>query len=386
MHPREEGSAIDPEERAALLAQVERFARRSIEPRVERHETPLDPAALLALMDEAESLGLAGSLEDPSGLGPWEGLAEGGAPGSTLELLSRIGEADASSAFALHQRALGRSAAAQAGLPAASLTPLEPVSIAAQGVYGLGRDAIARWLHGAPAEAEDAELLADTYESRRPRIVTLEPAFAGLISPEWDGGAVQWRLDGRATLGAEPRGPAHGLDALETVELRALGAPLARSSLGERRSKEVFAAILGAQQLALVAIAKGSVARGLRLARAYAAERQQGGKKIARHPAVMQLLGGCRAELQLVEALLDRASRIRLDPSGFIAALGTRSRAMPALASAANAALQVFGGIGYMRDAGAERVVRDTNHLRAIGGPLGEIELIVAEWERHHER
>jgi alkylation response protein AidB-like acyl-CoA dehydrogenase len=65
--------------------------------------------------------------------------------------------------------------------------------------------------------------------------------------------------------------------------------------------------------------------------------------------------------------------------------LALRAQAQPALADAANGALQVFGGLGYMKDTGAEKVVRDVNCLRALAGSPRELTLMVAEWERLHD-
>jgi len=52
-----------------------------------------------------------------------------------------------------------------------------------------------------------------------------------------------------------------------------------------------------------------------------------------------------------------------------------------ALAHGASAALQVFGGQGYMRDSGLEKALRDVNHLRLLGGSPSELRTCVAAWE-----
>lgn len=374
------GAVTTGDERNALRGEIERFARRTIEPRVERPERPPGPVELAAILAEAEGLGLAGSTEEPTGLGAWEGLVDDGAPGPTLDILVQVGSANAATAFAIHQRALARAACRLAGLPAAVFAPL---AIAPAGHYGLGRRPVVRWLAGAALDADDRALLDDAYGSAAPRIVTVEHGFAGVVLPVRVGPSMQWLLPSRERLTVEVLAHAHGLAELATASLSVLaGADV--STLPEPRARTVFAAVAGAHQLAVVAIARGSVERGLKLARRYAAVRYQGGAMIDRHPAVLEMLGRCCSELVVVDALLDRASRTRLDADGFVAALAVRSRAMPALADAANAALQVFGGLGYMRDVGVEKVLRDVNHLRAIAGPLGELDLMVAEWERIH--
>jgi hypothetical protein len=370
--------AITADERDALRLEIERFARRAIEPRVERPELPPSPVELAAILAEAELLGLAGSLEEPTGLGVWDGLGDDGTPGPSLDTLVQVGRANAATAYVIHQRALARAACRLAGL---STAKLDPLAVAPGGSHGLGRRPLARWLAGAGLDAEDRVLLDDVYGNRRRCVATVEPGFAGVVVPVRIGTCIQWLAVARDELAVDIRPHAHGLDELATVAI-ALSPVSAPSALDDTSARAAFAAIAGAHQLATVAIARGAVERCLTLARRYAAERYQGGAIIDRHPAVLELLGRCRAELLVVDALLERATRTRLDPGGFVAALAVRSRAMPALANAANAALQVFGGIGYMREVGAEKVVRDVNHLRAIAGPLGELELIVAEWER----
>jgi acyl-CoA dehydrogenase len=374
------GVLVTAEEREALRGEIERFTRRAIAPRVRQLDRPLGPVELAAILAEAEAVGLAGSDDAPTGLGAWEGLVDEGAPGPSLDTLVQLGGADAATAFAIHQRALARAACRLAGLSAVALAPL---AIAPAGRYGLGRRPLVRWLAGAAQDPGDGVLLDDVYGSGAPRVVTVEHGFAAVVVPVRVGPSVQWLLGARERLTLEVHAHAHGLAALATASL-SLPAAADVSTLAERQARTVFAAVAGAHQLAVVAIARGAVERGLQLARRYAAERYQGGAIIDRHPAVLKLLGRARGALVVVDALLDRASRTRLDPDGFVAALAVRSRAMPALADAANAALQVFGGLGYLRDVGAEKVVRDVNHLRAIAGPLGELDLMVAEWERIH--
>ncbi|MBN1852596.1 MAG: hypothetical protein JW829_07720 [Pirellulales bacterium] len=53
----------------------------------------------------------------------------------------------------------------------------------------------------------------------------------------------------------------------------------------------------------------------------------------------------------------------------------------PLLCAAANDAMQVFGGSGYTREIGLEKIVRDCNHLRLICGTPDELLLFLSEWE-----
>ena len=374
-----DAAAVSAEELAALRAEVERFARRAITPRVARPETPALPKDLAEILAEAEALGIVGSNDEPTGLGAWERLADDGVPGPSLDILAALAHANAATAFVVHQRALARAAGRMAGLSAS----LQPLAIAPTGRHGLGRQPMIRWLGDAELDDDDRAFVDDVYRLGAPHVVTVEHGFAGIIVPVWTGGAVQWLLSAHESVAFDLHTHAHGLDELATGVLAVTSSDHV-SALEAPRARAVFAAVVGAHQLAVVAIARGAVERGLELARRYAAQRLQGGTAIDRHPAVLKMLGGCRSALVVVDALLERAARTRLDPNGFVAALALRARAMPALADAANGALQVFGGLGYMRDVGVEKIVRDVNHLRAIAGPLGELELMVAEWERIH--
>ena len=55
-----------------------------------------------------------------------------------------------------------------------------------------------------------------------------------------------------------------------------------------------------------------------------------------------------------------------------------RARCQVRLSEGASAALQVFGGMGYMRDNAMEKSLRDVNQLRLLGGSPPELRLCVA--------
>lgn len=369
------------EQQQALFAEVDRFAQRSVEPAVARPEAPLSRSALAALVGEAEALGLAGSDEEPSGLAPWETLSDGGL-GGTLAVLTRLSRANTALALVVHQRALARVVARLTGLERLVEGPL---AIAPQGRYGLGRLALVRALLGAPLDAEDRALLADVYARDAVRVLPLDPAFAGLLTPCVDAdGALRWQLHARAQLEVSVHPHAHGLDELETAEVRPRE-PGTLDALPREASVARVAEALFAHQLALVALSLGAVERAHAQARRYAAQRHQGGATIDRHDAVLGLLGRGSATLHGCRAQLDGLSARPLGLDALPRVLGLRARAQPDLAGAANEALQVFGGLGYMKDTGAEKVVRDVNSLRALAGSPRELTLMVAEWERLHD-
>jgi alkylation response protein AidB-like acyl-CoA dehydrogenase len=55
--------------------------------------------------------------------------------------------------------------------------------------------------------------------------------------------------------------------------------------------------------------------------------------------------------------------------------------AHPLLCAAANQAMQVLGGTGYMQDAGIEKIVRDANHLKVSFGTPDDLRLFISAAE-----
>ena len=334
----------------------------------------MDAATFGALVDEADELGFAGDVEAPSSLAPWEEIADGHPPSRTLRTLVRLGRENAAVAFAIHQRALARATLRALGVSIAH----GPMAVAPQGWSGLGRTAIARWLAERDVDAEDRALLRDAYAPDATRILPMEPAAGGLLVPTFGDEGFAWHLHAPHTLTIDVSPHGHGLDELHTVRVRASAAPTASVSAGV----DDLARAIAAEQLGIVAIALGSAERSHAMARAFAAQRTQGGATIDRHPVVLALLGKARAAIATVGAQLDALGRRPVARASVGDVLACRACAMPALAEAALAAMQTFGGIGYMRDVGVEKVSRDVNVLRAIAGAPPELTLIVAEWER----
>ena len=368
------GAARD-EERAAILSEVDRFVRHALAPHVARHEHPMDAKVFARVLGEAEALGLAGSDEGPTGLAPWEELESGEAPAGTLEVLTRIARANAAVALAIHQRALARVVARRGGLGAAA----SPAVIAIEGSLGLGRTSLARLLAGAELDDDDRAVLSAVYAPGAERVLVLDPGAAALVTPAFDGRAMRWQRHARASLAISAEPHAHGLDELSLARVRATS-----PEAGALAPAGTLAEALAAQMLALVAIATGSVERACEIARRFAAQRRQGGQPIDRHPAVAALLGRARRSVDGARAELGTlaGTRIQARAIGRIAAF--RGDVSVRLADGAHAALQVAGGLGYMRETGLEKVSRDVNALRVLAGSPPELELFAAEWERLH--
>lgn len=364
------------DDRASVLAEIDRFARMAIEPRVARPEAPMDGTTLRSVLSEADELGFAAAEDDVSGVGPWEEIDAGSGPAGTLSGLARLGRANAAVALALHQRALARAVTRTHPLGREH----GPLAIAAEGRLGLGRTALARALAGRPLDEDDRAILADVYAADAPHLLPLDPSARGVVSLAFDGARFSFQLHANDALLRVAHTHPHGLDELRLTRAQ----PIAAARAEAQAEAEQVARVLCAHQLGLVAIAVGAAERAHGLARAYASERRQGGAPIDRHPAVLAMLGKARAAISSVTAQLEAhgAHALGLGRLGHVLAL--RAEAGPALAGAAHASVQVLGGLGYMRDAGVEKVARDVNALRALAGTPPELLLIAAEWERLH--
>lgn len=364
-------------ELAILLAEVERFLEAQVAPHVAHPELPMPQATLAQVLRDADAMGLASADDETSGLGLWEDLRSPLGPRRSLAVLQRVARLNAGLALALHQRALARALVRELELVGHGLGPAAPVC---WGHYGIGREALARLLAAAPLSHEDRQLLADVYALHHARLATLEAGCAAMLWPIIDeAGAVSIALVARSQLELVHEPLAHGLDELITasVRVRQLG-QVVHGELA-RRGLELG---LHAQSLALVAIALGTLEAAHIEARAYAATRAQGGCTIDRHPAVLQLLANGRSVLDAVDAALLRSSGLPVSGLALHAALSLRAWAHAQIGSAIHGALQVFGGLGYMRDVGLEKRMRDANHLRALVASPRELALVVAEWER----
>jgi len=360
-------------ELSAILTEVDRFVVGAIEPAVARPESPIGREAFAALLAEARAFGVVAGA-DTGGAGLWE---EPGAPTRSVRVLTRVARANAGVALAVHLESLAQWLTRRLRLRVAG------VGIAAvQGRFGLGRGALARLVTGAALDEADTRMLVDTYGDR-PRLLTAPHHFEWLVVPRFDGGSsVRFLVLDRASLVVDEHPHAHGLDELATFSfaLRSGAEPVHAIDVASGAS--LFAEALGLASVGLLAVALGAAEHAHELARGYARTRRQGGKIIDRHAAVQQLLASSRAAIETVRAQLESASRTAISDAALPRILALRAEGHPLLCRGANDALQVFGGLGYMRDTGVEKLVRDLVHLRTTCGSPPELALVVAEWER----
>jgi len=131
-------------------------------------------------------------------------------------------------------------------------------------------------------------------------------------------------------------------------------------------------------QVGIEGVAAG--ARASHLAEAYAAQREQGGRPIARHPDVARMLAEMRAttlagRFLALEAAV-AADRARLGDAAAEAKLAlltpiVKSWCTDRGVAAASLGVQVHGGMGFVEDTGAAQVLRDSRIAPIYEGTNG---------------
>lgn len=386
---------IDLEDTQQLLAEVDRFARQRIAVATARPEAPISPSTMHALTQEAHDLGLLPRAHGEEGFALWEHLHSPHAQAFNTGLLSRVARANAGLAFAWHRAALASAVVRELGCTGSAHDGLA-CTLLTTGHYGLARTSLARWFKstgtgtgtGTPASADpdtdDTAMLSDWLNRRDHDSVLVAPqAWQTLLWPVWLQGEVRWQTLDRAQLQVAPFPGQHGLDEMMAYTVRAsvptripISEPIA---CGPERSRQIYQRVLKMDMLGLLAIGHGALLHGQALATAYAGVRKQGGKPIDQHPAVQQLLAEIDMARQQAElALSGMAGPIDTIDLGNVCA--TRISTHQALCNAANQVIQVHGGSGYMRDTGAEKIVRDQNMLKLQIGGTRDAPLFVAGW------
>ncbi|NLF68385.1 MAG: hypothetical protein GX575_04940 [Candidatus Anammoximicrobium sp.] len=364
-----------------LLAEVQRFCHKSIEPLGERPDGVIAAGQLTQLTGLASQFGLLNLGAEP-GAGLWEGTGGVGWLKFSSAALRQIARSNAGVAFHFHQLALGAYVRRRLGLDVG-----EPSVVCLQGRFGLARCSLARLLKRQPLDADDLALLQDFFLAAevaepKPWLFQAGDDWRQLLVPCLDReGRLGWSVLARQDLPLTPLLHSHGLDETVTWQWQPTESMSRLIPAAAERALAVYAEAFQLNAQALVAIACGAVRRGYERAREYAALRRQGGAPIGRHAAVRQMLARTASVLRIVEL---SCQQVACSPVGFShlgAVVAARAEAHHLLCTAANESLQTLGGAGYTRDAGLEKVVRDCNHLRLLCGTPDELLMFLSEWE-----
>ena len=378
---------LSDDERQMIGSEIERFALGSVAPLVERPELALSQQKLDKLTEQAHEIGML-SLEDASGAGLWE---QGDAPPLlSVQLLTSIAKVNAGIALHFHQFSLARFLLDALALPAKNI---EETAISLTGYYGLGGAALPRYLLSREEEAGDIDFLRCwlSGDNSTSFVFTASATWEKLLHPSIDShGDLIFSLYSRQDLMIDEVPNSHGFDELATFCCQGFNGvkPLSVSSLTGKLTgdvtKNIYALALQYNALAYMAIALGAVQHAYKIASDYSAIREQGGVVINRHAAVQLLLGEQRSSIDSAEISVNHLGSKRLSLETLSTVFSIQSISHRKLCDAANAAMQSCGGIGYMQDTGLEKIVRDCNALRIMGGTPMELSLFTAEWERIH--
>lgn len=111
----------------------------------------------------------------------------------------------------------------------------------------------------------------------------------------------------------------------------------------------------------------------------YVQERTAFGAPLAMNHAVISTLADMETKLQASRALLERAAEAMdaKDPQAAVACALAKRFATEASSEVANAALQLHGGYGYLKEYGIERVVRDLRVHQILEGTNEIMKVII---------
>jgi butyryl-CoA dehydrogenase len=370
----ENGSALSTEEVSVVLDTVDRFRKREIGPLVERPERVMTGEEMEQVCKRAIE----------AGLGLWEDASMPGRVALSLLAVEALARSNAGAAYHLHLLALGRHLATRL-----SIDTNQTIVPCLQGMRGLARDALAMFLEGKAPDENARKLLKEHFPGPVDRSLEFlmqagEP-WRGLLAPTWqdDPPALLWMLLPREDLETRSLGPAHGFDETPVWEIVFPDdpKPMRTAKVDQALAREVLIEGLGLNALALMAIGLGSVRRAYATAKEYAADRVQGGRPIDSHAAVQLMLGNISAVIGSLEGMLRRFDTPPRSLKQLVPVFQARVVAHPLLCAAANQAMQVLGGTGYMQDAGIEKIVRDTNHLKVSFGTPDDLRLFLAAAE-----
>ncbi|MBN1954011.1 MAG: acyl-CoA dehydrogenase [Anaerolineae bacterium] len=145
----------------------------------------------------------------------------------------------------------------------------------------------------------------------------------------------------------------------------------------ENEGFKQFLRTLDAGRVAIAAMAVGLAQGAFEKALAYAKERHQFGRPIAKFQAIQWMLAESATDIEAARLMVHRAAWLREQGTRF-----TKEASMAKLLATEVServcwkAIQIHGGLGYVREAGVERMYRD-QRLCAIGEGTNEIQRLV---------
>lgn len=172
-----------------------------------------------------------------------------------------------------------------------------------------------------------------------------------------------------------------GIRASHTTTITFDEAPVPKENLlgQEGQGYKIALATLDGGRIGIAAQAVGITQKAMELATAYAREREQFGQKIASFQAIQWKLADMAVDIEAARLLLYRAAFLK--QQGIRA---TREIAMAKLFASemsqkhTNAAIQIFGGYGYIAEYQVERLMRDARITQIYEGTSEVMRMIIA--------
>ena len=196
-----------------------------------------------------------------------------------------------------------------------------------------------------------------------------------LVVAESHGAPVLTSVDGAASgLSRGERATTMGLSALD------LSTVAFEDAAAERVAGDPVGALVARRRAGVAAVAVGVARSSLRHAVRYAEERAQFGRSLSRFDAIQAKLADVTSRTAAAESLV-RAVAADLDagaPSTGRAA-SAKIVASEAAMFAADEAVQIFGGYGYMRDYPVEKRMRDAKGLEVLAGTNEALRRVVTQ-------
>lgn len=373
------GERARQEEWRAVESTLRRFAERVERTLFDGEKPDGDLACVPSLLAELRELGV---LADPSPdhpgheLGVWGQHCREEGAGLSLLALSTLGEACGGFAAAVHAQGLACLALDGQG----DFPPGVLLAAVFMPHYGLpfGPEGSGLWLEG---QGDGLRLRGESHF-----LLAAGPP-AGLVcfarlgdGPEGEWAAVAVEGDAQGVELA-PAGRRTGLRAAHQYHLRCEQAPLQHVLQRDAAAHHALQRVVACDWLGQAAIALGIARRDARVARAYAAQRYQGGRIIEEHASVRLLLGTAEYDAGLLADVLQRHAGVGLDSLEPAALLRWAAEARLAVGEHARRAvtgcLQVLGGYGYMEDYGMEKRLRDVSVLKSLHGAPDRLRLLL---------
>ncbi len=172
-----------------------------------------------------------------------------------------------------------------------------------------------------------------------------------------------------------------GLHAAHTAEVRLEGVFVPEENLLGEEGRGLAQALAGLDsgRIGVAAQAVGIARGAFELAKAYAAEREQFGKKLKDHQAIAFKLAEMYVKIQAArELVLEAARKKDLGGRFTLEASAAKLLASEAAVEVTREAVQVLGGYGYHRDYRVERYYRDAKVTEIYEGTSEIQRLIIA--------